>query len=162
MLAAVAAVILLAPVPKDAPGSDRAAGHLELRLSDFRGFRDGSFFLHMVPAGEVTRESDAPLGPKYIGPDARRDLRALLAREKFFELKEEYGAALIEGRARRVTVWLDGRYHSVALNDLEKTDKPAGEIRRALRVWYGILKALSDPGTIQMESLDRFFLEPQR
>jgi hypothetical protein len=156
---AVVAVTILASAAAATPEASRAGGHLELRLSDWRGFGEGAFFLTMIPAGEVTRVGDAPLGPKYVAPDARQQLRRLLIRERFFELSDEYGDAVIEGRVRRVTVRLDGRHHSVAVNDLNAADKPVAEIRRALRVWYGALAALSDPGSVQIEAQDRSFLK---
>ena len=154
---ASALTVLLAGAPQSTVAG-KPVQHLELRLSDWRGFAPGAFFLEMVPSGEVTRHGDAPLGPKRVEADIRRSLRLVITRERFFQLKRSYGDAVIEGRFREITVTLDGRRHSVVVNDLTEADKPVEEIARALRVWYAALEALSDAGTVWTERQDRPFL----
>jgi len=154
---ALAITVLLSTGPGHAAASD-VPHHLEVSLVDWRGFAPGAFFLDMVPAGELSRRGDAPLGPPRIDAVMRERLRLVVSRERFFELKKSYGAEVIEGRFRAITVRLDGRRHSVTVNDLAEDDKPVDEIARALRVWYATLRAFSDPGTVRVEGQDRRFL----
>jgi hypothetical protein len=154
---ALAAAVLL-PGAAGYASAGETPHHLELSLVDWRGFASGAFFLDMVPAGEVSRRGDAPLGPKHVDAGVRESLRHVVSRERFFALKKSYGAEVIEGRFRGITLTLDGKRHSVVVNDLAADDKPVDEIARALRVWYAALRALSDPDTVQIEVQDRPFL----
>jgi hypothetical protein len=158
---ALAAAVLLPSAPSHATAGE-TPHHLELSLIDWRGFAPGAFFLDMVPAGEVSRRGDAPLGPKHVEAGVRESLRLVVSRERFFELKRSYGAEVIEGRFRGITVTLDGKRHSVVVNDLAADDQPVEEIARALRVWYAALRALSDAGSVQIEVQDRPFLGQPR
>ncbi len=92
-------------------------------------------------------------------PRARWVLQCLSAGRRFFDLRESYGVYVVEGRARIVTVTLDGRRHEVSLADPGPSDKPVDEIGRLLRVWYGALRALSVKGEVTTEPGDQRFLE---
>jgi hypothetical protein len=162
MIEATLALTLLIPGARISEGAVVSPQHLELRLADWRHWASGSFFVDMVPAGEITRRGDSPLGPKWIDAETRQRLRDVVAQEQFFRLGRSYGVAVVDGRVREVTIVLGNQRNSVIINDLRQTDKPAAEIRRALRVWYAVLRALSDPGAIQTESQDRFFLGEER
>jgi hypothetical protein len=154
---ALAVTLLLSTLSGHAAATE-GPHHLEVSLVDWRGFAPGAFFLDLVPAGEVSRSGDAPLGPQRIDAGVREGLRLVVSRERFFELNKSYGAEVIEGLFRAITVRLNGRRHSVTVNDLAKDDTPVDEIARALRVWYATLRAFSDPGTVSVESQDRRFL----
>ncbi len=158
MIEAALALTLLIPAARISEGPVVSPQHLEVRVADWRHWATGSFFLDMVPAGEVTRRGDAPLGPKWIDPTTRQRLRDVLAQEQFFRLKRSYGVEVVDGRVREITIVLGKQRNSVIINDLTDSARPAAEIGRALRVWYAVLQALSDPGSIQTEPQDRLFL----
>jgi hypothetical protein len=140
-------VFLLAlQAPQDRPATG-GPQHLELRLFETNGMAS-NWWIDMIPSGEVSRGGDAPLGPRYVSPEARQRLRTLLAKEKFFTLAEEYGGCPIDGRMRIITAVLNGRRHAVVLCDLPVKGAGAAA-RRLLRVWYGALTALVDDVRIE-------------
>ena len=162
MIEATLALTLLVPSARLSEGAVASPQHLEVRVADWRHWASGSFFVDVVPAGEITRRGDSPLGPKWIDAETRQRLRNVLAQEQFFRLRRSYGVPVVDGRVREITVVLSNQRNSVIINDLSETDKPAAEIRRALRVWYAVLRAVSDPGAIQTEPQDLFFLGERR
>lgn len=162
MIEATVALTLLMPSARISEGPVASPQHLEVRVADWRHWASGSFFVDMVPAGEINRRGDSPLGPKWIDAETRQRLRDVLAREQFFRLRRSYGVAVVDGRVREITIVLGNQRNSVIINDLTETDRPAAEIRRALRVWYAVLRALCDPGAIETEPQDRVFLGEQK
>jgi hypothetical protein len=141
------------------PAPAERAHRLEAEVLDFRHWASGSYSIRLSVSGEVTRDGDPPLGPDYVPPAVRKSLRELVERERYFDLPKRHGTCYVDGRARMLTVKLDGRAQEITICDMEKTGREPAHTRRALRVWYGILTALSNPGAVFVEAPDRRVLE---
>jgi hypothetical protein len=73
-----------------------------------------------------------------IGADKVRGLVRVVERERFFELHESYGTAVVEGDYRVLFVALRGKKSRVALYSKLSADPRREEVGRALRVCIAV------------------------
>jgi hypothetical protein len=128
-----------------------------IRLHENRGDGDAppyAFWLEPSPTGRVSREGTAPAGPAQVGSETMTALQGLVARERFFALEQAYGYCAPDLGERQLTVEVDGRIRTVRFCDLRKPGTSQAEVRRFLRVWYGVLMAICAKGSVTVSDYD--------
>jgi hypothetical protein len=148
--------ILLAPgVAIAAP--QRTAQGLELRLEEWQGMRLDiasplSLAVAVRPSGEVSRQGDAPPGPTHVGEPIQARLQKLLTDERFFSLSRKPEACPPDLGFRTIAATVAGRQHEISFCG---RDTRSATVRSLLRIWYGTLAQVSDPGTVRVPTAYR-------
>ena len=99
-----------------------------------------------------------PLSPKVLG-----EFQAVLAEQRFCDLDEQYGTAVMDGPERQMSARCGDRIKTVTLFTFDSkqtlTEVERSEIRRALRVWIAIRSLFDDPEALDSRPEDRSLLE---
>jgi hypothetical protein len=133
---------------------------LEMTLRFDAGGQGPFYVISVEPSGVVRRTGVVP--PEFpdsvagISDATSAELRGLLARERFFALRQNYGCAPDLGY-RRIEVVLGKRRQAVTFC-VGQTDLPLRDVQALLRIWYGTLTALSKKGAVPVWEIDKRIL----
>ena len=148
--------------------SEQLRGPISLTLDNDGRFADGrSWTLSVANDGTADLEIHSfPSGTKrsFVVTDAQfGELRALLAKERFFELKDEYGELVPDGSTQTLTVTCGTIAKTVTLHFLMNWvhDDPGRlhEPARAVRVWMHIRQWFDDPDAVNLKNYDQMVLD---
>jgi hypothetical protein len=158
--------LTLTPVP--APFLPGAARGLEVSASHTRfGLEGQAWEMTLGQGGKLWLKrprygeqlfSIRPLSPKILD-----DFQAVLAGQRFCDLDEQYGSAVMDGPERQMSARCGERTKTVTLFTFDPKQPLTGaersEIRRALRVWIAIRSLFDDPEALDSRPEDRSLLE---
>jgi hypothetical protein len=152
--------------PKATPNP--IGGPLNISVSEEGRFAKGhSWKLVVSEQGKATLTIEtAPKTTKRefeISKSQRGDLRKALTKERFFELKHEYGELVSDGSETTITIAAGNRKNTVVLQflmnwahyDVAKLEEPA----RAIRVLHVIRGWFNDSEAVDLRKYDRMVLD---
>ena len=154
---------LLAP-----PASTSVPAVLEVSASHTRFGLEGEAWEMTVGQGgklwlKRPRGGEQLYSIRVLRPKVLEDLRAVLGVERFCELDEQYGTAVMDGPERQMSARCGDRIKTVTLFTFDRkqelTEAEHSEIRRALRVWIAIRSLFEDPEALDSRPEDRALLE---
>jgi hypothetical protein len=82
----------------------------------------------------------------------------LVARERFLTLDAAYGYCAPDLGERSLEVKVNGRVHRVRYCDMRKPGTSRAGVRAFLRVWYGVLIAVSSRDSVVVYDADQQIL----
>jgi hypothetical protein len=148
--------------------SDVSSGPLTISVSEVRGFSRGfSWKLLVDPTGKAILKIDAVPTPKhrqFVVPQRElNEFRAVLARERFFELDDSYGDPVVDSSTTRITISAGKSTKTVELlflmNWVQSDPGKLRESSRALRVLQMILGWFNDPEAVDLRKYNRMVLD---
>jgi hypothetical protein len=146
-LFAVALAILGSPAEASQPSA------LEVAVSYFDGLTvDGPDRPWRAtirdPGGSTLTDSGKPMIGLSIPPAKLATLRATIEKERFFDLRSQYGDMVVDGPERAMEIRLGGRVKTVKIYSIPSTDskKEAAEFDRVMKVWHAITDCLKLQG----------------
>jgi hypothetical protein len=98
-----------------------------------------------------------------LSSKALSDIAAVLAAQRFCDLDEQYGTAVMDGPERQMSARCGDAIKTVTLFTFDPkkplTRAESAEIRRALSVWIAIRNLFDDPEALDSRAEDRALLE---
>jgi hypothetical protein len=117
--------------------------------------------------GELTIDTVAqPIRRKFeVSEEQLAALREAIVKERYFDLRDEYGEEVPDSSTRILTIGAGDRTKTVKIrylmNRLQDNPPQLQEARRALRVWLVVRDWFSDPQAVDLRRYDRIVLERQ-
>lgn len=133
---------------------------LEMTLRFDAGGQGPFYVISVEPSGVVRRTGVVP--PEFpdlvgrISAATSAELHGLLARERFFTLRQNYGCAPDLGY-RRIEVVLGKRRQAVTFC-VGQAYLPLRDVQALLRIWYSTLTTLSKKGAVPVWEIDKRIL----
>ena len=154
--------------PNNFGSAPALGGPISLSLSNEGDFADGwSWKLDVSPDGDADltiRSFPNQTKRSFTVTDAQlEELRAILVRESFFDLKGQYGEIVPDGSTQTLTVTCGTAKKSVQLNflmnwvhgDPGRLVEPA----RAVRVWMHVRRWFDDADAVNLGRYDQMVLD---
>ncbi len=154
--------------PAEGPPSKSAPAVLGVSASHARFGLEGQAWEMTIGQGgklwfKRPRGGEQLFSIRALSPKALSDLGAALAGERFCDLDEQYGTAIMDGPERQMSARCGDTIRTVTLFTFDpretRTEAGRSEIRRALRVWIAIRSLFDDPEALDSRPEDRALLE---
>jgi hypothetical protein len=120
----------------------------------------GSWSMTLDASGKLTVETLRETSRAEVPVSKRRELLEIITRERFFDLKDEYGTAAIAADFRAIQVKAGGRTKRVVLASDLAAERDREGLKRAVRVWLAIRDLFAVPGVVDTRDRDQQILQP--